>query len=123
MATGSGIVWDAGHAPSDLGTALVRFAGRVEAAILAVAGTIAAEAAAYAQANAPWTDRTGAARAGLTGVALELGATAVAIVLYHQAAHGKWLEICNGGRYQIILPTLVQMYPRVMQAIRAAFGQ
>lgn len=121
MAT-SGIVWRAGQAPSDLAGRIEAFGERFRAATLAVGHLLAAEAEAYAKANAPWTDRTSQARQGLTGIALELGATAVAIVLYHRAAHGKWLELCNQGRYAIILPTLVQMYGRVMQAVRAVFG-
>jgi len=118
----SGIVWRAGQAPSDLTIRVKAFGDRFLAAVLAVGHLIAAEAEAYAQANAPWIDRTGQARQGLRAVALELGATAVAIVLYHQAAHGKWLELCNQGRYAIILPTLVQMYGRVMAAVQAVFG-
>lgn len=118
----SGIAWRAGHAPSDLTIRVRAFGDRFLAATLAVGHLIAAEAEAYAKANALWQDRTGQARQGLTGVALELGATAVAIVLYHQAAHGKWLELCNQTKYAIILPTLTQMYGRVMALVRAAFG-
>lgn len=121
MAT-NGIVWLPGQAPSDLRAKIVAFGEKFLRAALAVGQLIAAEAEAYAKAHAPWTDRSSQARQGLTGVALQLGATAVAIVLYHQAAHGKWLEIAMQTRYAIILPTLVQMYPRVMAAVRAAFG-
>jgi len=121
MAT-SGIVWQRGASPADLGTAIIRFGRRFEAAALAVGTIVAAEAEAHARSIAPWRDITGEARAGITGVALQLGQTAVAIVLYHAAPHGKWLEIAKASRYAAILPTLPWMYARVVAAIQAAFA-
>lgn len=118
----SGIVWRAGQSPTDLTIKIKAWGDKFLAAILAVGALVAAEAEAYAKATAPWTDRTSQARQGLTGVALQLGATSVAIVLYHQAAHGKWLEIAHGSKWAAILPTLPFMYSRVVAAIRAAFG-
>jgi hypothetical protein len=59
----------------------------------------------YMKANAPWTDRTSAARAGLhtdfshSGKQFEL-------VLAHAVSYGIWLEVANSGKYQIILPAL-----------------
>lgn len=121
MAT-SGIVWRGGQAPRDLAIRIERFGERFLAAVLAVGHLVAAEAEAYAKQNAIWQDRSGAARQGLTGTALQLGATAVAIVIYHKADHGKWLEIAHSGRWGILPSTLVQMYGRVMALIRQAFG-
>jgi len=118
----SGIVWRGGQAPSDLAKRVEDFGRRFLVAVLAVGQLVAAEAEAHAKAIAPWVDRTGQARQGLTGVAMQLGATAVAIVLYHRAAHGKWLEIAHGSRWAAILPTLPFMYERVMALIKQAFG-
>jgi hypothetical protein len=121
MAT-SGIVWRSGQAPSDLAAKIRAFGARFLAAVLAVGTLVAAEAEAHARSIAPWRDITGEARARLTGVAVQLGATAVAIVLYHGAAHGKWLEVAHGSRWAAILPTLPWLYARVLQAISAAFA-
>lgn len=121
MAT-SGIVWRGGQAPSDLSIRIRAFGERFLAAVLAVGHIVAAEAEAHMKAIAPWRDITREARNGLTGVALQLGATAVAIVLYHKAAHGKWLEVAHASKWAAILPTLPWLYGRVMQAISAAFA-
>ena len=59
----------------------------------------------YAQANAPWNDRTGAARDGLgTEVYEEDGE--IYLELYHSVDYGQWLEVIQNGRFAIIMPTL-----------------
>lgn len=74
---------------------------------------------AYAQMNAPWTDQTGAARAGLTAsVTLEDGE--VVLELAHSVEHGYWLEVIQDGAFAIIMPTLEALGPEI---IRDAGGQ
>jgi hypothetical protein len=63
------------------------------------------DAVAYMKANAPWSDRTGEARAGLDYSIDEAGADTT-IYLFHSVSYGKWLEIRWNGRYAIILPTI-----------------
>ena len=75
----------------------------------------------YAQENAPWEDRTGEAREGLTAEASGEGNELI-ITLYHTAEYGIWLEIRNSGEYQIIIPTLEQMGPVVMGAVGDLFA-
>lgn len=75
----------------------------------------------YAQENAPWDDRTGDARSGLTAEADTSGLN-LAIVLYHTVDYGIWLEVRNGGEYAIIIPTIEQMGPVVMGALGGAFA-
>ena len=59
----------------------------------------------YAKKNAPWTDDTAAARNGL-------GALATAhqyhweLIVYHSVYYGIYLEVCNSGKYAIIMPTV-----------------
>lgn len=118
----SGIVWRAGQSPADLAAKIKAWGERFLAAIHAVGALVAAEALAFAQAHEHWRDRSGDARQMLNAVALDLGATAVAIVLYHGAPEGKWLEIAHQSKYAVIIPTLPYMYSRVAAAIQAAFG-
>lgn len=59
----------------------------------------------YAQANAPWEDRTGDARR-LLDVDVSDEGDAVIIQLYHQVDYGLWLEVIQSGRFAIIMPTL-----------------
>ncbi len=69
---------------------------------------------AYAQSNAPWTDQTGAARAGLTAsVFLEGGE--VVLELAHSVDYGYWLEVIQDGTYAIIMPTLEALGPEIIQ--------
>lgn len=69
---------------------------------------------AYAKSNAPWTDDTGAARAGLNAsVTLEEGE--VVLELAHSVDHGYWLEVIQDGSFAIIMPTLEALGPEIIQ--------
>ena len=116
----SGIVWQ--RSPSDLAGDIEAYAERVRRAVLAVGDLIAERCQNDARANAPWTDRSGQARQGLTGVAVAAG-DLVTVYLYHQAEHGKWLEIARGGPYRIIIPTLTAHYGDFMALIGQVLGE
>jgi hypothetical protein len=62
---------------------------------------------AYMKTNAPWTDRTTAARSGLNARANITGSR-FELVLAHAVSYGIWLEVCNSGQYAIILPAMRQ---------------
>jgi hypothetical protein len=78
---------------------------RVQRALTAATEYHADRAEAYAKQNAPWQDRTTAARLGLQAQAFHDPSRHV-IVLYHQVPYGIWLEVRWAGRYAIILPTI-----------------
>ncbi len=59
----------------------------------------------YMRQNAPWTDRTGAARSGLMAVPFSHGSVHE-ILLAYSVYYGIWLEIANNGRYQILIPAM-----------------
>lgn len=67
----------------------------------------------YAQANAPWADRTGAARAGLTADSSFDGGV-ITITLEHSVDYGEWLEVIQDGRFAIIMPTLELLGPQII---------
>lgn len=77
---------------------------------------------AHMKINAPWTDRTGNARQGLRAEAFEDGDN-MGIILYHQVPYGIWLELANGQRYAIIIPTLESQGPEVMASIERILEQ
>lgn len=77
----------------------------------------AAEMEAYAKSNAPWQDRTGAARSSLSATVEETGPIGT-IVLSHGVPYGIWLEVANGGRFAIIAPTIDVFGPRVMRSLQ-----
>lgn len=82
-----------------------------------IAQHTAAEMEAWAKANAPWTDRTGAARAGLHATVEETGQIGT-IVLSHGVDYGLWLEIANGGRFSIIAKAIDMFGPKFMQDLQ-----
>lgn len=77
----------------------------------------AAEMEQYARSNAPWQDRTGNARAGLTATVEETGPIGT-IVLSHGVSYGIWLEVGLSGKYSIIAPTIDIFGPRVMRSLQ-----
>lgn len=74
----------------------------------------AQEILAYGKQNAPWSDQTGAARAGLeTEVSDGLGE--IYIDFAHTVEHGVWLEVIQSGRFAIIMPTLELFAARIFE--------
>lgn len=66
---------------------------------------LAEDMQAHARKHAPWTDRTGDARAGLTAEPEMDGGTA-RVVLAHGVPYGIWLENRFNGRYAVVGPTM-----------------
>lgn len=64
--------------------------------------------------GAPWTDRTGAARSGLSAQASSDGDEHT-LTLFHQVPYGIYLELANSGTYAIIMPTVESIGPRIME--------
>jgi hypothetical protein len=81
------------------------FALTFEAGTSAIVRGMAKEVQDYAQSEAPWEDRTGDARDGLTAQA-KFSFTKYTIVLFHTVDYGIWLEVRWNGRYAIIMPTI-----------------
>lgn len=84
----------------------------------AKAKDLAPRITAYARQNAPWSDRTGAARAGLDTTAYRSGSEIV-FDLYHSVDYGYWLEVIQSGAFAIIMPTLEAMSGEVMASMGA----
>lgn len=66
--------------------------------------------------NAPWTDRTSAARNGLFTAVRRSGRVRT-ITFSHSVHYGIWLEVKYSGRDAIIMPTIFNVGPRLMKAI------
>lgn len=70
----------------------------------------------YAKKDAPWTDRTGAARNRLTG-STERQVTGVRVMLSHGVDYGMWLELANEKRYAIVAPTINLRSPEIFKGL------
>jgi hypothetical protein len=82
-----------------------------------------------AKKQAPWTDRTGNARSGLSSEAgVEYTATGAMyqIDIFHRMPYGIWLEVKHSGRYSIINKTVTQEAPAFFktanQVMASMFG-
>lgn len=112
---------DSFHFEGDLTARLNRIGPEVKRAMVAAAHYSATHAEGYMKDNAPWTDRTGAARNGL-GAQVVVSTNKVAIVLYHSVPYGVWLELRWDGKYAIIEPTMATVGPLFVETIgRLAF--
>lgn len=119
----AGIRWTT--PPSELARAVERYGDRVLTAVAAVAQRVATEMQNQAQADAPWTDRTGNARTGIYGTSeADFAARVVTIYLSHGATidYGVWLELANSGRYAVIMRTMETFYDPLMAMLREIFG-
>lgn len=67
--------------------------------------------------NAPWTDRTSAARNGLFTVT-EHSPGHYTIIFSHTVHYGFWLEVKFSGRDAIIMPTVQSRGHALMEDIR-----
>lgn len=74
--------------------------------------------------NAPWTDRTGEARAGLIADVFEIAQQAVVLVMSYgpDTYYGVYLELAHGGSYSILMPTLDRYIPVIWQDVQQLLG-
>lgn len=84
-------------------------------------------AADYGQAKmkmeAPWTDRTGAARSGLFVLKRHQDIPGSPygrheLIFAHGVDYGIWLEVANSGKYQILMPTVKQVGHDLMAGLK-----
>lgn len=71
----------------------------------------------YAQANAPWTDRTGDARQRLKYNS-EVNDNGLTISIFHQMEYGIYLELCNNEKYAILKNSRDAMLPEFLDAVK-----
>ena len=83
----------------------------------------ALEGTAYMKEHAPWTDRTGNARAGIHAKASNPAVGKYEIVFAHTVHYGLWLEIANSGRYQIIMPAVRREGELLMSRMEGLFSR
>lgn len=98
---GSGIVWDDRSVINKLSTMNARSQQYLGKATRTHAG--AGEE--LMRENAPWTDHTGDARAGLNAMPYVEHPSYV-IVVAHGVDYGIYLETAHSGRFEIIRPTV-----------------
>ena len=88
----------------------------------------------YLKMDAPWTDRTGAARTGLhtsvggysrgaDGRFTSGGNNEHVITFAHSVNYGIWLEVKYSGRDAVIMPTVLKTGGELMQSLQSLLRQ
>lgn len=95
---------------------------KLDRVIKGIVDYTAVEGTGYMKANAPWTDRTTAARNGLH-TATEHLRDRHEITFSHTVPYGIWLEIANSGKYQIIMPSVKHEGNLLMDRLRGTLGK
>ena len=72
--------------------------------------------------DAPWTDRTGAARMGLHCLHYSGGGKYV-LVFAHSVHYGIWLEVKFSGRDAVIMPTILKQTPILLSDMRRLLAE
>jgi len=90
-------------------------------AVEEVARQLPEEMVRYAQTMAPWEDRTGEARRRLQArVFIDSERGIVVLYLGHGVPYGVHLETMQGGRFQIIMPTILHFEQLVIERVASA---
>lgn len=96
---------------------------RIDAAVDIVFDSYEAIAETYARTNAPWTDETGNARAGLFANHDSEPMVKHELTIYGTMPYTFWLEVKWSGKYAIIGPTMLNIAPRLSGDLAAAVSR
>ena len=107
---------------SDLAQGLRDYSDTLDVGLDMYSQTAARTIERHAKQNAPWTDRTGAARQRLTARSQRLKELQYQITLSHGVDYGIWLELANEKKYAIIQPTLNLKTPEVVRGMKILLG-
>lgn len=94
---------------------------QVRAAIGAYADTVAKKLEAEAKQNAKWTNRTGNARNSLRGT-FGWRENKCRIVLSGGMDYSVWLELANGKRFAILVPTMEANAAAIIKGYKRLVG-
>lgn len=95
---------------------------RVNRAVTAVVDMNATKGQAYLKTDAPWTDRTAAARTGLHTIA-NSGGGSHEIIFAHAVHYGIWLEVKYSGRDAVIMPTVRKTGHELLRDLEGLMGR
>lgn len=95
---------------------------KLDRAVDIAVDTAALRGQVYLKTDAPWHDRTGAARTGLHTVARKARG-AHEIIFAHAVHYGIWLEVKFSGRDEVIMPTVLKTGRELMRSLNGLMGK
>lgn len=115
------LMWE--RPPSALKRDLKGWSAALVHQVLLHAQKIAGQMEVWMRANAPWTNRTGDARAGLKARAQQAGII-ITVIAYSFVPHQVFLETMQNGRFAILKPAVDHFFARFMAGLsRIAKGR
>lgn len=102
---------------SQLNAKLSKMGPKVGTALLMYMSTKTKSIESSMKVNRPWTDRTGMAKATLSGTLSQPSPDLMRITLAHGVEYGIWLELAHEKNYAIIAPTISKEGPRLMEGL------
>ena len=107
----------------NLGRSLSRLPDQIDGYVHTVMQYQAGKAVGYMKTSAPWTDRTGNARSGLSSAVGWEPKVSHSITLFHRVSYGIFLETRWAGKFAIILPTIQKFGPDTMRLLEKMFDK
>jgi hypothetical protein len=96
---------------------VVEFDDRLDRGVAGIVKQRSHIAEEWMRTNAPWTDRTGNARSGLSSTTEHEPKVHHTLVLFGRVPYQIWLEIRFAGRYAIIIPAILDQGPKMMRTM------
>lgn len=104
-------------------TGVVKLDDRLDRAVAGVMKQRSHIIVGWMKQNAPWTDRTGNARSGLSTETEHVPKKYHRIWMFYRVGYGIWLEIRFAGKYSIIVPTIEDQAPKLMKTFDKLFSR
>lgn len=118
MASDIRVQWDASELLGDLANIERQLTSQQYGGLQMLMQTAASKMEAWAKQNAPWTDRTGAARQRLHGEAYWEDSKIVVAAIAHQVDYGIWLELAHQRRFAILEKALEEHRDEIEDAVK-----
>lgn len=117
MASDISISWDATEVVKELQSLDRKLTSKEYGGLQMLMQTAASKMESWAKDNAPWTDRTGAARQRLHGEAYWENPKIVVAAVMHQVDYGIYLELAHQRRFAILERTLEEHKDEIQEAV------
>ena len=102
---------------SELAESLSSLEVKTQAALEMYADSAAQKLQGSARRNAPWTDRSGAARNRLTCTVEHQGKGQELLTLSHGVEYGLWLELAHEKNWAILQPTIDRESSEIIEGL------
>lgn len=117
MADGMTIKLNATDLLKNIDKIKTKFSDKEYGALTMLLQTAATKMESWAKDNAPWTDRSGAARQRLKGDVFWENPRIVSVAIMHQVDYGIWLELAHERKYAILEKALDANKVEIMSAV------